>query len=269
MPTLKETQEQLSNSYQILQSSSNQPNQHGHGMTWIWFALICDIWDCLRIPGGILHLRPGAMLSEDVNLIILPFPEQFFIPACFLFPHVWICLYFFFQNASLKLMEFRFEEEDALAAMKRRDEDIEKQLSEASAWHPVTWRMSEEWIKNDRIYNNLGSCKLDQYLDRFLKKRCEATRMFNRFFKNRLLKVPHIWGFSVMEGAGWSWNARMWRVFQFHVAKVGQALGRLDPLARQIGQTAERHRLRAEVRITVRGVCIGRTVLVLHRGMAA
>ena len=30
-------------------------------------------------------------------------------------------------------------------------------------------------------------------------------------------------------------------------AQVGQALGRLDPLARQIGQTAERHRLRAEV----------------------
>jgi len=30
------------------------------------------------------------------------------------------------------------------------------------------------------------------------------------------------------------------------LSEVGQALGRLDPLARQIGQTAERHRLRAE-----------------------
>lgn len=43
----------------------------------------------------------------------------------------------------------------------------------------------------------------------------------------------------------------MWKAFfTFSVsclAEVGQALGRLDPLARQIGQTAERHRLRAEV----------------------
>ena len=52
------------------------------------------------------------------------------------------------------------------------------------------------------------------------------------------------------------WTSKFWEVLGCghrpgHLLsashQVGQALGRLDPLARQIGQTAERHRLRAEV----------------------
>lgn len=79
-----------------------------------------------------------------------------------MFPQVWIFEYVIF----LKYRLVEFEEEDALAAMKRRDEDIEKQLSEASAACQVTscevkneWMSEEwiEWIENDRNYDNLNN----------------------------------------------------------------------------------------------------------------
>lgn len=79
-----------------------------------------------------------------------------------MFPQDWIFEYVIFFKYSL----IDFEEEDALAAMKRRDEDIEKQLSEASAACQVTscevkneWMSEEwiEWIENDRNYDNLNN----------------------------------------------------------------------------------------------------------------
>ena len=118
---------------------------------------------------------------QDVTLTILSFLEHStYQLVCFvsgadvfyMFPQVWIFEYVIFFKSRL----VEFEEEDALAAMKRRDEDIEKQLSEASAACPVTscevkneWMSEEwiEWIENDRNLrqSQQSRCKLDQYID--------------------------------------------------------------------------------------------------------
>ena len=83
-------------------------------------------------------------VMEDVNLTNLIISGTIRHTSLFVLFQVRMCSICFHKFESLNTSFFlkyslvEFEEEDALAAMKRRDEDIEKQLSEASAACQVT-----------------------------------------------------------------------------------------------------------------------------------
>lgn len=101
--------------------------------------------------------------------------------------------------------------------MKRRDEDIEKQLSEVE-------RRDERWGGGRRAGVR---CEIHSAGPSHSAGPPKVTGPSSN--RPRRFPLP-----STASG-------------DVDRVQVGQALGRLDPLARQIGQTAERHRLRAEV----------------------
>ena len=158
--TKEETQEEsISNPPKRPPINRINVDMEWHGMTWTCFALICDIWDCSRIPGGILHLRPGVKWWRMWILqsyTILSFLERFDIPAC-LFCFRCGCVLYVSTSLNLWIRHFFLNLDSLNSRRKMRwlQWSGEMRTSRSNSvrhpqrvpWHPVKWRMSE-WVKN-------------------------------------------------------------------------------------------------------------------------
>ena len=171
--TKEETQEEsISNPPKRPPINRINVDMEWHGMTWTWFALICDIWNCSRIPGGILHLRPGMKWWRMWILQSYHFwNNSTYQLVCFvsgadvfyMFPQVWIFEYVIFflnldsLNSRRKMRWLQWSGE-----MRTSRSNSVRHLQRVK-WHPVKWRMSE-WVKNGsngsktiEIYDNLNN----------------------------------------------------------------------------------------------------------------